>query len=163
MTLLTDVTDILPKLGKKLSNIKKEALSKPEIKKIKDSLEETRKSLSKPVYKVYNFKYKFVIFSLVILASFTLAKLVNFIEIEYRTIMYHRNSKRGKVNKVSSEMLSRILEHMTIAARVYKVIKKLKSYSRRVKEQRVSKNGLQEFDEIYVEMESLDEIINKSK
>lgn len=163
MKFLPEIPNILPKLGKKLSSIKKEALSKPEIKKIKDSLEETRKSLAKPIRKAYNFKYKFVVYTLVILASFTLAKLVNFIEIEYRTIMFYRNVKQGKVTKVSPEMLSRILEHMTIAARVYKVINKLKRYTQRVKEWRVSKNGLQKFDEIYLEMESLNEIVSKAK
>lgn len=128
---------------------------KKEVKDINKSLEDTRRSLSKSASKVYNYKFKYIIFILAILASFTIVKLVRYIEIEYKTIMFYRNAKQGKITKVTPEMLSRITRHITIAARIYKAVSKLKSYTKRAKEWRVSKKGLEKFDEIYLEMESV--------
>ena len=134
---------------------------KKEVKDINKSLEDTRRSLSKSASKVYNYKFKYIIFILAILASFTVAKLVRYIEIEYKTIMFYRHAKQGKITKVTPEMLSRITRHITIAARIYKAVSKLKAYVKRAKEWRVSKKGLEKFDEVYLEMESLYDIVEK--
>jgi hypothetical protein len=137
--------------------------TKLEISRIKTGLEETRKSLSKTMVKKYDYKFLTAILMLSFLASFTVARIIKFLRLEYKTIVFYKNVREMKLRPISMDVIQRITAHITLLNNIRKIINTIKRFINRSLKWRTSKEGLGNFDEIYVQMESLYEDVVETK